>query len=106
MAEGGNLSVAQHRDSVAESLCLVQVVRRQQHGLSELPEGADRVPGPSASLGVEPRRRLVEKDQLRVADEGQSEVEPPFLASRERVYALAPLPLEADDSDHLVDIAG
>ena len=76
--------VLDDRDAVGERLRLVEVVRRQQHGLAERLERADRLPRLAPRRGVEAGRRLVEEDQLGVADEREREVEPPLLAAGER----------------------
>src|SRR5205807_10390573 len=55
--------------------------------------------------GVETGGRLVEEDQLRVADERHAEVEPPLLAARQGRHARAALLVETDEPDHLVDVA-
>src|SRR5439155_24243 len=64
-----------------------------------------RLPGLAASVRVEAGRRLVEEDQLRVADEREPEVEPTALAAREASDELVALLPEADQLDHLVDRA-
>ena len=79
---------AQHRDAVGELLRLVEVVRRQQNRLPELAQVADRLPGRAARARVEAGRRLVEEDQLRVADQREAEVETP-LPGRPRACARA-----------------
>jgi hypothetical protein len=43
----------------------------------------DDLPGGPAGGGVESGGRLVQEDELGVADEGKGEVEPPPLAARE-----------------------
>ena len=67
-------------------------------------KAADRVPGPSASLRVEAGRGLVEEDELRVADEGEPEVETTQLPARECPHARSGALLEADELDHLADV--
>src|SRR4029077_9078437 len=52
---------------------------------------------------VKARRRLVEEDQLRIADEGKPEVEPAPLTTRQPPGSGIALLLEADQPDHLVD---
>src|SRR6185369_6977849 len=53
--------------------------------------------------GIEAGRRLVEEDQLRVADQRQAEVEPAPLPAREPTRTRVALLLEPDQLDHLVD---
>jgi hypothetical protein len=55
---------------------------------------------------IEAGRRLVQEDELRVADEGQREVEPAQLAAREGADAGVALLGEADELDHLARGAG
>ena len=70
-------------DAVGEPFCLIHVVRRQEDRLAEIAEAFDHIPGRSACRGVEAGGRLVEEDQLRVADEREGEVESAALATRE-----------------------
>src|SRR6185436_6103893 len=56
----------------------------------------------TARGGVEAGRRLVEENQLGVADQRQPEVEPAALAAREPPDPLVPLLLQADELDHFV----
>ena len=100
-----DLSLAHHRDAVGELLGLVEVVRREQDGLAERAERADHLPRRAARLRVEAGRRLVEEDEVGIADERDAEVEPPLLAARERLDARVRLLLEPDERDHLVDVA-
>ena len=57
------------------------------------------------AAGIEARRRLVEEDELGVADERDAEVEPALLAAGERLHARVALLAEPDELDHLVDVA-
>src|SRR5436189_1947454 len=101
-ARRDDLSLAQDGDAVGKLLDLVQVVRRQQDRLAERPQRADRAPGPPARRRVEPGRRLVQEDQLWVADERQAEIEPAPLAAGELSRARVALLLEPDQADHLL----
>src|SRR5207253_8066321 len=89
-------ALAQDGDAVGELLDLVQVVGRQQDRLAEPAERADRLPGAPPRSGVEAGGRLVEENQLRVADQRQAEVEPPPLPAREPARARVALLLEPD----------
>src|SRR5205085_8101122 len=80
-------AVAQDGDAVGELLGLVEVVRREEDGLPELAEGADHLPRRAPRRRVEARRRLVEEDELGIADERDAEVEAPLLTARERLHA-------------------
>ena len=77
-------AVLDDRHAVGELLGLVEVVRRQHDGLAEVAQRADRAPRRAARRRVEAGRRLVEEDQLGVADERQREVQPALLAARQR----------------------
>ena len=63
------------------------------------------VPGVAPRGRVEAGRRLVEEDQLRVADEREREVEPAQLTARERACHRVLLALQPAERDHLVDVA-
>src|SRR5436853_363859 len=71
--------VLDDRDAVGELLRLVEVVRRQQDRLAEIAQVADRLPRAAPGLRIKAGRRLVEEDQLGVADEREREVQPPQL---------------------------
>ena len=86
-ALGEDPPVLEDRDAVGQRLRLVQVVRGQHDGLAEVAQRADHVPGGAPGAGIEARRRLVEEDQLRVADQREREVQPPRLAAAERPRA-------------------
>ena len=65
-------AVAQHRDAIRELLGLVEVVRRQENRRAERAQRADHVPGGTARSRIEAGRRLVEEDEIGIADEGDS----------------------------------
>ena len=65
----------------------------------------DDLPGGPAGRRVEAGGRLVQEDQVRVADQPQPEVETPLLPARQRAHPRVTLLGEADDLDHLVDVA-
>src|SRR5439155_9374757 len=69
-AQGDDFAVIDDGDAVAETLGFIHVVRREQNSPSLRSEAAQDVPELPARLRIEPGRRLVEKEQLRVADEG------------------------------------
>ena len=100
---GDDLPLAEDSDAVGEVLCLVEVVRREQDRLAELPQRTQRLPGLAPRVRVEARGRLVEEDQLRVADEPEPKVETPPLAAREAAHENVPLVLQPDQLDDLVD---
>ena len=102
---GDDQAGADHRHAVGELLRLVEVVRRQEDRLAERAERADHLPGGAPCSRVEAGRRLVEEDELRVADERDPEIEPPLLASGERAYTCVLLVRETYELDDLVDVA-
>ena len=76
---------------------------RQEDGLAELAQAGDHVPGLAPGRGVEAGRRLVEEEQLGIADQRQADVEPALLATGEARGARLGLLGEADELDRLVD---
>ena len=63
----------------------------------------DQLPRPAAGGRIEPRGRLVEEQQVRIADDAEGEVEAAALATGQAVAALADGVLEADQGDALLD---
>ena len=90
-----------HGDAIGEPLGLVHVVRGQEDRLAELAEVVDHVPGCPSRRGIEAGCRLVEEDQLGVADQGEPEVEPAPLAAGEARGLPVVLAGEADERDRL-----
>ncbi len=77
----------------------------QEDGLAEVAQAGDDIPRRMPRRGVEAGGRLVEEHDLRVADEGEGDVEPAALAARELGGQGAGLRGEADKGDGVVDIA-
>ena len=100
-AEGDDLAAGDDRHPVGEPLRLVHVVGGEDDRLAEIAEAGDRIPGLAPRRGVEPGRRLVEEEQLGVADERHPDVEPPLLAAGQPAGAYLGLLLEADERDHI-----
>ena len=69
----------------------------------QLLELGDQVPELPARLGIEAGRRLVEKDQVRIADDRAGEREPLLLSAGQLADARIALLVELDDMDHVVD---
>ena len=67
-----DLAGGDDRDPVGEAFGLLHVVGREEDRLAEVPQAGDDLPGGAARGGVEAGRRLVEEDQLGVADQRQS----------------------------------
>ena len=54
---------------------------REENGLAQAGQTLDDLPRIAARTGVEARRRFVEKQQARVAGQGDGDVEPPALST-------------------------
>src|SRR5205823_2700159 len=83
-----------------------EVVRGQEDRLAEGSKRADHLLGGAARGRIEAGSRLVEEDEIRVADEGDAEIEAALLSTRQRLHARVSLLREADQRDHLVDVPG
>jgi hypothetical protein len=94
----------EHRDPVGQVFRLVHVMGGEKDCLAELPEPGNDLPGGAAGGRVETSGRLVQEDELWVADEGQGEIEPTPLATGEPGAERACLLGETDQGDGLVDI--
>ena len=93
-------------DPVGERLRLVHVVGGEEDGLAELAQAADHLPRLAPGRGVEAGRRLVEEEQLGIADQRQRDVEAALLAAGElEPSASSAFSVEADELDRLVDVA-
>ena len=84
-------------DPVGEVFGLVEVVGGEHDRRAEGAQVLDDLPAPSPGFGVEARGRLVEEDQLRVAGEGEREVEAAPLAAGQPANDLVALGGELDD---------
>ena len=82
-AAGDDLLAEQDGHPVGQRLHLVHVVGGQQHGGAGSGQEADEIPGLAASRRVEAGGRLVEEEQIGVADDAQADVEAALLAARE-----------------------
>ncbi len=68
---GDDATAVDDGDAVAEALGLVEVVGgHEDRDPGAVPEGGDHVEEVVADAGVQPHRRLVEEEDLRVRDEG------------------------------------
>jgi hypothetical protein len=74
--------VCDHRDPIREVLCLFHVVGGEKHRLSEIAQSGDDIPRSTARRGVKTGGRLVQEQQLRIADEGERHVQAPALSAR------------------------
>ena len=77
-----DLAVVDDGDRVGQLVRLLEVLRRQQERRALADEVADHVPHPDPAARVEARRRLVEDQQPRPADQGSTEVEAAAHAAR------------------------
>ncbi len=103
-AFGHDAAGRQHRDAVGEILGLLHVVRCEEDRLAEPTQTGDDLPGSAAGGRIEPGRRLVEEDELRITDEREREVEPPPLAAGQPRAERACLLAETDQGDRLLDV--
>ena len=104
-ALGDDPAVAQDRHPVGEVLGLVHVVGGEEDGLAERLQPLDHVPGVAAGGRVEAGGRLVEEDQVGVADDPDRDVGAAFLPAGEGADARVALLAEADQLDRLLDRA-
>ena len=104
-ALGDDPSGGDHGDPVGQVLGLVHVVSREEDRLAERAQALDHVPGGAPGRRVEAGRRLVEEDELRVADQGEGHVEPSALPARELLAERVRLLLQPDERDRLLDVA-
>src|SRR4051794_30802215 len=82
-AERDHFSMIDDGDAVAEHFRLVHVMRRQHDRAAERLEIRDEIPELTARLWIESRRRLVEKEQVGVADDRAGKREPLLLSTRQ-----------------------
>jgi hypothetical protein len=83
-------------DPVADALDLGQQMRVQDHGRSPIARRTDDRADVGATDRIERRRRLVQEDQLRLAEERDAETEPLLHALREVVDGIVGAVGEAD----------
>ena len=94
-------SVSQKR--VDEVLDLAKQVARQKHGAVSLPDVLDELAHLSHPLRVEPVRRLVEDEQLRVFQQRGRDAKTLLHAGRVRAELASRSRGELDEVEHLVD---
>ena len=95
-------ALVQDRDPVGELFGLVEVLGREQHRGAAAGELLDGLPHLEARLGVEPRRRFVEEDDRRVADQAHRDVEPAAHAARVRRCLAVPRLGEREAGEQVV----
>ena len=74
---GDEPPVVEDGDPMGEPVRLLEVLRRQEDRDAVGDELPDDLPHDPPAARIEARRRLVEEDDPRVADEGHRQVEPP-----------------------------
>jgi hypothetical protein len=94
------------RHAIGQRLGLIHVVGGEEDGLAQVAQAADHVPGLPPGRGVEAGGRLIQEEQLGIADQGQGHVEAPLLPTRERRGAGVGLLAQPDQVHRLVDVPG
>jgi len=82
-AASDELAGGDDRHPVGEALRLVHVVGGEEDRLAEIAQTADHVPSLAPRRGIEARGRLVEEEQLGIADQRHADVEAALLATGE-----------------------
>ena len=90
-------------DAVAEDLRFVHVVGRENDRSAERFEFGDQIPELPSRLWVEAGRRLVEKDQIGIADDRAGERESLLLSAGQFADAPCALLIELDEGNDVVD---
>src|SRR4051812_41602760 len=103
-AEGDDLSVIDDRHSIAEYFGFVHVVGGQHCRATRRLELVDQVPQLPPRLGIQSRRRFIEKEQVRIADDRAGEGQALLLAAGQLADASVALFIELDAGDHLIDL--
>src|SRR3954471_11286109 len=103
-AGGDDAPVAEDGEAIGEGVCLLHVVRGQEDALAKGPQVPDGLPGLAARRRIEAGRRLVQEDELRIADERERKVEAAQLSARECADARFSLLAETHELDHLADV--
>jgi hypothetical protein len=101
--EGDDAALLEHRDARAQRLGLLEVVRRQQHGMALLVEAGDELPERLAQLDVDARGGLVEDDHGRAVHQRLGDQDAPLHAARELAHVGVALVGEAEVGEQLVD---
>ena len=102
-ARGDYLAGVHDRDPVGEVLSLIHEMGRQEHGLAQLAQRADRRPRLAPRGRVKAGRRLIEEDQLGIPHQRQRQVESPSLSAGQLLEPRVALVGQFDQLDHLID---
>src|ERR1035437_3697429 len=78
---------------------------RQHDCLAERLEALNRLPRMPPCVGIEPHGWLIEKDEIGVADQGQSEIEAAALTARKCLGTSRALLVKADQGNDLIGLA-
>src|SRR3984957_17198899 len=100
-----DLAAGDDGDSVGELLRLVHVVGGEQDRGTQAGKPPDDLPGAAPRARVEAGCRLVEEKDPGVPDDAEGEIQPPLLPAGQRLDFALLLACEADERDHLADIA-
>ncbi len=101
-AQGDDLAVIDHGHAIAQPFGLVHVMRGQKDGAALRTKTVDQVPQLPARLRVEARRRLVEHEQVRIANEGAGHGEALLLAAGQFTYPRGRFFVQRHPADDLV----
>ena len=91
------LSVIHDGHAVAQPLRLLHVMRRQNDRAPGLLQPIDQIPQMAPRLRIETCRRLIQKQQLRIADQRARHGQPLLLPARQPAYARLSLLFELRD---------
>ena len=100
--EADHPAVVDDGDPIAEPFGLLHVMRRQDNRPPRSLELLDEIPELAAGLRIESGGRLVEKQEVGIADQGNRQGEALFLPARQRHDARVALFLELDQGNQFV----
>ena len=93
-------------DRVGEAYDVIHQMGGEHDGGSGVGETADQLPNPAADRWIHPCRGLVQEDQVRAADDRESEGEALTLATGEASHEGAGEGVDAQVLRHLLDVQG
>src|SRR5207248_246406 len=88
--------------AIAQALRLFHVMSGEQNGAAFPSECFDEIPNLAPGLRIEAGRGLIEKKELRIADERARKSQALLLAAGERLHSCVPLLFQLDQGDHFV----
>ena len=100
------MTMIDNRDTVAQSLCFLHVVRGEDDCSAIRAKTRDEIPELSSRLRIETRRRLIEKEKLRISDQRARNGEALLLTARQSADAGIPLLTELYEIDDLAHVPG